>query len=75
MLDRGYSKVKGVSIYDVTGRLVKSFNHLTIHQSSINQVVWFGDDKAGQQLPAGVYFVCIHFSNQTVLKKVVRHFH
>ncbi len=50
-----YLQSATLKIYDVSGRLVKSFNHLT--NSPFNQVVWFGDDDAGRLVPAGVYFV------------------
>ena len=44
-------------IYDVTGRLVKSFNPVSSieHQESV--LVWYGDDNAGRRLPGGVYFI------------------
>jgi len=46
--------VVSIKIYDVSGRIVKQFNHLTNYQSS---VIWFGDDDSGRRLPSGVYFV------------------
>jgi hypothetical protein len=44
-----------LNIYDISGRLVKSFNPLT--NSPCNQMVWSGTDDKGKHLPAGVYFV------------------
>ncbi|HEX7321252.1 MAG TPA: C25 family cysteine peptidase [bacterium] len=44
-----------IKIYDAAGRLVKSFNHLTIQP--FNQITWTGADENGRRVPAGVYFV------------------
>jgi hypothetical protein len=44
-----------LQVFDASGRLVKSFNHLTIQP--INQLVWDGSDDMGRQVSGGVYFV------------------
>jgi len=50
--------VVSIKIYDVSGRMVKSFNHPTIQPSNHQtEVVWNGVDDLGRRLPAGVYFV------------------
>ena len=46
-------------IYDVTGKLIKSFGKLTNHPSSINQIVWDGRDDKGAILPSGTYLFLI----------------
>jgi hypothetical protein len=46
-------KTKTLKVYDMTGRLVKSFTDIG-HQSS---VIWNGTDQSGRPVPAGVYFV------------------
>jgi YVTN family beta-propeller protein len=43
------------SIYDVGGRLVKSFSLVNKHSSSIN-ISWDGRDNSGKKLSSGVYF-------------------
>lgn len=48
-----------LAIYDVTGRLVKSFGKFTNHPSSINQIVWDGRDDNGTILPSGIYLFLI----------------
>ncbi|MEO0162716.1 MAG: T9SS type A sorting domain-containing protein [candidate division WOR-3 bacterium] len=58
-----------LKIYDVTGRLVKSFNHLTIRP--FNHVVWDGKDDFGRRLPAGVYFCRLEIDETVVATKVV----
>jgi len=46
--------VASIKIYDVVGRVVREFNHLTNYQSLI---MWDGTDDYGRKLPSGVYFV------------------
>jgi len=60
-----------LKIYGVTGRLVKSFNHLTNHQLLFNQVTWDGTDDFGKKLPAGVYFVEFEAQNIKDTKKII----
>ncbi|MEO0227959.1 MAG: C25 family cysteine peptidase [candidate division WOR-3 bacterium] len=57
-----------LSIYDVTGRLVKSFNHLTNYQSSI---IWSADDNSGLRLPAGIYFLKFETGDYRKIEKIV----
>jgi len=61
-----------LKIYDVTGRLVKSFNHLTNHRLLFNQVTWDGTDDFGKKFPAGVYFCQLETDKYTVTKKIVK---
>jgi len=58
-----------LKIYDATGRIVKSFNHLTIQP--FNQVVWSGDDDLGRKLPEGVYFVRLKVGDDKKVGKAV----
>ena len=46
-----------LGIYDVSGRLVKSWDHASCIMDHESVVQWDGDDSAGRQLPSGVYFV------------------
>lgn len=57
-----------INIYDATGRLVKPFNHLTNHQSTIN---WDCRDKSGTRLANGVYFVYLEASDYRAVKKII----
>jgi hypothetical protein len=47
--------VMSLQIYDLSGRLVRSFpfNHLTIQP--FNQVTWDGRDDSGKRVPTGIY--------------------
>ncbi len=61
-----------LQIYDATGRLVKSFNHLTIQPSNHpTQIVWNGTDDLGRRLPAGVYFVRLENEGFKQVEKVI----
>lgn len=46
-----------LSIYDVTGRVVKDFSLPVAHSTVSDVVHWDGTDKTGHPVPAGVYFV------------------
>jgi len=60
-----------LKIYDVMGRLVKQFNHLTNCQSTIT---WHGDDENGRAVAQGIYFVQIENlgSDETSVDKVLK---
>ena len=61
-----------MGIYDVTGRLVKSFGKFTNHPSLINQIVWDGRDDNGTILPSGTYLFLIN--NQGVKETRILNF-
>jgi len=46
-----------LNIYDITGKLVKSFSLSTHYSLLATSVEWNGTDDVGRKLPAGVYFV------------------
>lgn len=56
-------------ICDVTGRLVKQFDHKTIGLS--NRVAWNGTDNLGHRLPVGVYFLQLETEEFNQTKKMV----
>lgn len=58
-----------LKIYDVTGRVVKQFNHLT--NQPFNQVVWDGTDDQGRRVADGIYFVNLNAQDYTQIKKVI----
>jgi hypothetical protein len=58
--------VRSVNIFDVTGRLVKSFN-----QPVPNLITWDGSDNCGRKLPNGIYLVEANCGNTTVCEKTV----
>lgn len=59
------SGITNLSVYDITGRKVKSFINGNFEQGCY-KVNWDGTDDAGRKLPEGVYF--IRLDNQTEVK-------
>ncbi len=41
-------------MYDVTGRLLKSYDNLN---TNVNHIIWHAEDEHGNVLPSGIYFV------------------
>ena len=62
------SQGKGLDIYDASGALVRSFNRAAVQT---NELRWYGDDNAGQTVPAGVYFVRFAADHETQTAKVI----
>jgi hypothetical protein len=58
-----------LKIYDITGRLVKSF--ATSDLLSSNLVRWDGTDQVGRDLPHGVYFVHLQAAGLSRIAKTV----
>jgi hypothetical protein len=61
-----------LSIYDMSGRLVKCFpfNHLTIQP--FNQIAWNGKDNSGKDVAPGIYFCRLTSGDFTAQRKLVR---
>jgi len=57
-----------LKIYDVSGRLVKSFNYLT--NQPFNQIIWRGQDDLDRQVSCGVYFIRLAVSPVGVIDAV-----
>ena len=58
-----------LKIYDISGRLVRSFDDLVIQP--INQVVWNGCDDVGRRVAAGVYFIRLETEDHKQVEKAV----
>lgn len=56
-----------LSIYDVSGMLVKTFNNF----SGKNEIVWDLNDTRGRTVKSGIYFVTCDFQDQTTIHKLV----
>ena len=65
-----------LSIFDVSGRMMKSFSLSTPHSSPITSVSWDGKSKEGKILPSGIYFVkmTVTSSNQeySCIRKITK---
>jgi hypothetical protein len=68
-----YSPPKNISlnIYDVSGRLVKSFSLFTLPSSLITSLSWDGTNNAGRKLPPGLYFVHLEQDDYKETRKVI----
>ncbi|MCK4249877.1 T9SS type A sorting domain-containing protein [candidate division WOR-3 bacterium] len=60
-----------LKIYDVSGRLVRSFNLASDFLSLASIISWDGTDIHGQSLPQGVYFVQLKNKTEVLTEKVV----
>jgi hypothetical protein len=59
-----------LKIYDISGRVVRRFNHSTIEP--FDCVVWDGKDDSGRRLPTGVYFATLTSGTKRWTEKVVK---
>ncbi|MDI6841010.1 MAG: T9SS type A sorting domain-containing protein [bacterium] len=59
-----------LTIYDLTGRLVKSFP-LTTNYSLLTAVSWDGGDDNGNRLPSGIYFCKLQVGDKSVTKQLL----
>jgi flagellar hook assembly protein FlgD len=56
--------VVSLKIYNVSGRLVKSFSLFTPHSSLIKGVSWDGKNDSGERVSSGVYFYELKVGNK-----------
>ncbi|MEO0205411.1 MAG: M14 family zinc carboxypeptidase [candidate division WOR-3 bacterium] len=63
--------VASIKIYDITGRVVKSFNHESCILNHASGIIWAGDDDTGCKLPTGVYFVCLQSGELELIQKAI----
>ncbi|MCK4790393.1 MAG: T9SS type A sorting domain-containing protein, partial [Desulfobacteraceae bacterium] len=60
-----------MSIYDVSGRLVKDFSHLTLDAQRPSLLSWDGTDDDGKELAQGIYFIKLKVEGTSYTKKVI----
>ena len=59
-----------LEVYDVTGRLVKSFNLESCILDRGSTIIWDGTDQANRQSGGGVYFVRLSVGEDVVTRKI-----
>lgn len=67
--------VFSIEIFDATGKLIRSFNHLSANQRGRNyqsSIFWLGDDDKNNPVPAGVYFIRSEVMGKSELIKIVK---
>lgn len=70
---RGAASIGGcgsLTIYDLTGRLVRSWD-LGLDKCSLSLVVWDGKDNSGRRVEGGVYFVVVQIGRDKLTNKLV----
>ncbi|MEO0190556.1 MAG: T9SS type A sorting domain-containing protein, partial [candidate division WOR-3 bacterium] len=60
-----------LKIYDVSGRLVKSFNPESCILNHASDIIWSSDDNLGRKLPSGVYFIDFKSDEIKEMEKVI----
>jgi photosystem II stability/assembly factor-like uncharacterized protein len=58
-----------LKIYNANGRLVKSFNNMTIQP--FYQITWSGSDDTGRPVPAGIYFCRLEGEKAASIEKII----
>lgn len=72
ILDTGYLTANPIiDIYDVSGRLVRSFNSESRIKDQESVLVWDGTDQDHRQLPNGVYFAALSVRDHTESRKLL----
>jgi uncharacterized delta-60 repeat protein len=65
------SKGADLKIYDITGRVVKSFTVATSNSSLPITISWDCTDNNGNRLPSGVYYIVLEQEKSKVTKKLL----
>ena len=67
----GEDKQVDLAVFDVSGRLVQTWNRKEI-TASVERFVWDGNDAKGRRVPAGIYFVRGRVGSWERVVKLVR---
>jgi hypothetical protein len=70
-------QTKGIAlkIYDISGRLVKSFtlsSATNLDGPDAQSLLWSGDDDQGRRVAAGIYFIKLESGGSTMIRKIIR---
>jgi hypothetical protein len=60
-----------LNIYDITGRLVRSFSFSQALSPNPSVLIWNGTDQNGRSVPLGVYFCALQVEGKTKIVKAV----
>lgn len=64
-----YSLLPTICIYDLSGRLIRSFKLSTINHQ-LSTVFWDGTDNSGKKVKSGIYFCRLSADNYTLTTKL-----
>ena len=65
-----YHSPISLRIYNLAGKLIKTYNIVNNNQSVINQVVWNRRDNSNKKIPNGIYFYKLQVGNYIATKKM-----
>jgi hypothetical protein len=60
-----------IRIFDVNGRLVRSFILIKSPSPNPSALIWDGRDDRGQAVPAGIYFIALEGAGQRDIERVI----
>ncbi len=60
-----------LKIFDISGRIVKSFNLKSPNKNQIFSLIWDGSDNSLRRLPTGIYFIQMTAAGRTAIRKVI----
>ncbi|MEO0190817.1 MAG: T9SS type A sorting domain-containing protein, partial [candidate division WOR-3 bacterium] len=60
-----------LKIYDITGRLVKSFDLATRYSLLATSIIWDGTDDNGRNVPQGIYFCKFTTPEKSDVEKII----
>ncbi len=61
-----------LKIFDVSGRIVKSFNLTSPILNHKSWIIWRGDNDDKESLPSGIYFILLNSGSLSAIRKVVK---
>ncbi len=65
-----YSADVNITIFDVLGRRVKSFEYLRL-APGVHEIVWDGTNNEGITVSSGMYLYQVHFGDQVLTKRML----
>jgi parallel beta-helix repeat protein len=70
--DPGYTIQRPkLRVFDVCGRLVKTFGLESVIENTGSTISWYGDDETGREVASGVYFVRLIAAESSTTKKIL----
>ncbi|GAH93480.1 unnamed protein product [marine sediment metagenome] len=61
-----------LNLYDVSGKIIRSFNLASSFLPLASTISWDGTDQFDRAVPAGVYFVYLESYENSVIEKVIK---
>lgn len=67
----GGAKSIALQIYDIAGRLTKSFSFPSALSPMPSALIWDGSDQSGRSVPAGIYFIRLEAGDSRQVEKII----